>query len=445
MKLKIDENEFEQFSKIDPFDCDKYGGIVSCIGDNTGHSKGNRDFSIAEGYKTCVDILYYSLRNSSEFYKLAKISPLEDTLVYPFWFSSRHCIELMLKLSVKRIYWVWTEKNVSVTADQNNKYEKALSSHNIKELSEIFEELVVIDEDTKNAFSEMKYFKNLVSDYFFDEMSDAFRYTFKQNQIDVNLENKHLINLTILYEKFSKVYNYLYYFCFYVFNNVYEDYKTTTFTKKLNRNQIEEISKMLPTKSNWTSQEFTEIKNEILQKFNISSKEFSKTLNLIIKHPEFSANIGEEIKFKNIRTEVVKLLCDLIKINKEIDEVPYLAKCYTKNGFIVTSIDDKLNYTHKNYLIVQKLEEKYDNKEDELFGIVTNEELAILLTFKELGQLHGYHSEDIILVFDSWNKSIISADYASSKLSRGYNYILKGLKMCGQITYLKIFNEYLKD
>lgn len=442
MQKTFTDEELTKLAKSDPFKFKEYG-IKSCIGDNSGHSPEHRDFSIADGFKECVDILYITLINQSKFYDLTEIMPLEDTLVYPFWFSCRHTIEVYLKLAIKRIYWIWNIKEMKPTQEQEKQYNTALRSHDIKELVEIFKILLHIDNDTKNTYAEMKHFDDLVADYFFDCDADEFRYTYKPNQKDVSLGDKKLINLSILYEKFLILYQQLDWFCNYVCPTTLDEYRTATFTSKLNRNQIEEISKLLPSKDKWTTDEFLISKKTICSKYSLSSTDFAKVIDLIKCHREFSANIGVEIRFNNLTETTIKLLCELIKIGKRLEEVPLLEKCYTKYGGIMTTFPDSANYSEENYIEKLKIETEFDNKGIEFLNTATEDEICLLHTFKELAQVCGYHSENLEIVFERWKGMSINADYTLGKLPFGYEFILKGLIKCGQNTYLGIFKKYL--
>ena len=450
MTSKLTDKQIEEISKINPFDfCDD--GIIGCIGDNSGASAPSRDFLIAEGHKLNVDILYFSLRNEIEFSKFTGIHPYEDILVYPFWFSCRHTIEILLKLAIKRVNLIWEIKKTVLTQEQSNLYKKSLSSHKIKELTSIFENLVSIDIDTKEAFIKMEHFIDLIKDYFFDEEADNFRYTYKSDQKEVNLDGKRILNISILYEKFLVLYGQLDWFCNCVCVHLLPTYiNTDTFTSKLNRSQIADISKKLPNISDWKSDKFDTAKMEICREYNLSSNEFSKVVDIIKKHREFSFNIGVEIKFKILSEKTIKALCELIKAGREINDVPLLEKCYLENGGIFTTIPDSENYSPENYKIKLKKEEAFVKKGNSFLGIASKDELAILHAFREIvlpfAFSAGYLSEELDMLFDSWrNKGIISDDYTINKLAFGFEKILEGLKKCGQATYQECFKKHLSD
>lgn len=442
--IPIEVEQLASFAKIDLF-TNSTNRVISCIGDNSGQLPGARDFSIADGFKQNVDILYFALINCSEFTEASGISPLEDTLVYPIWFSARHTLELYLKLAIKRVHWVWSKKGIKPLEKHEQQYTKALRSHNIEELTEIFKELLIIDNETKLAFDEMKYFDDMIADYFFDVDSDAFRYTFKPNQTDINLDGKSVLDVTVLYDKFLQLYKQLDWFCNCVCVSTIEDYKTATFTTKLNRGQIEEISKKLPPRKEWGSDEFTRIKKEICTNFKLSGKDFIKAIDIIEKHREFSANIGVEIVFGSLSEACVDKLCDLIKISKKIDEVPLLPECYEGYG-IVQKFPESVNYAKENYDKLIELRKIFYELGDAFLAVASQDEIALLHAFKEVATPvfpTAYYSEDIDMLLRSWSVKRPNANYTITKLAKGYKYILKGFEMCGQKTYLDLFRKHL--
>jgi hypothetical protein len=435
--------EPDKLADVDPFNYYK-GGIIACIGDNSGQHVGVRDLSITEGYKTTVDLLYKGLSNKSEFYGLGLY---KDTLVYPFWFCCRHALELYLKLAIKRINWIWEQKKIQPKATILEKYQKAIRSHKIKELTELFIDLVDIDNETKNAFTLMEDFKRYLSDYFFDEDSDAFRYTFKQNQQDVNLDGKKIVNISILYAKFTKLYKQLDWFFKCVFADLLQDYQTKTFTKNLNRNQILKISKELPKYTKWNEPEFAEIKNGIKKKYNISSKELTQALNYIQTIPAFSVNIDKEIILgRKITQDIFEEIIELKKIQDSINAIP------TKTRMISLSHPED-SYDKNDFEKLTKLKEIFWKKAFDFIQQpkVSHDVLSTLLTFIELGSspVDGrYFCEDFDHVHKYWDKEYGDYKGNSGKITyiivklMNFSWLQLGLERCGQTTYLSWLREH---
>ena len=71
--------------------------------------------------------------------------------------------------------------------------------------------------------------------------------------------------------------------------NLRMEYKTGTFTKSLSREQLKEISKLLPNPHIYNDS-IKGVKILIQEKYKISSNEFDNALDIINKHREFSNN-----------------------------------------------------------------------------------------------------------------------------------------------------------
>lgn len=445
MEKTASDKELDELAKIDPFQYSN-SGIVACIGDNCGQQVGARDFSIADGYKATVDLLYRAMTNRSNFYRQYNVFISRDTLVYPFWFCCLHTMELYLKLAVKRLNWIWMKKKTTLNVDQLEKYKKAIRSHKINELIELFIDLVVIDIDTKYAFTQMKNFEEYLKDYFFDEDADAFRYTFKSNQNDINLEGKRIINLTVLYAKFEELYKQLDWFCNYIFAELFQDYKTKTFTKNLNRNQIFEISKKLPAFQQWNEDSFDDTKKSIKAKYNINSRELTQVLEFIKTIPYFSANINKEITLGSIISkDVFTKLIELKKIQQQIDSIP-------SKTMGIDLLHPENSYEKEDFEKRRELQKILDEKSIEFIQSrdVSHSILSTLLTFIELGSspIDGrYYCEDFNEIYRYWNEecgshigSIGEINYTIGKLLN-INDLKLGFEKCGQKTYLSWLNE----
>lgn len=203
--------------------------------------------------------------------------------------------------------------------------------------------------------------------YAFDTDGDTFRYTYKRNWTDTNLEDIGLIDLGIFYEKYkiiSKSFDYLINnFCTYL-NDLYHK----TFTTKLNRNQIEEISKKLPPVALWKSDEFDRTLNSICNEYAISKTDLSKAIDLIKSHYLFCNNIGLERKFKAISEPTfekfrVFLMDHINRKRKRTTDTPY---------YDITE--------HESY---SYFDESFEEEGVYLINELSNEELCTLVTFYE--------------------------------------------------------------
>ena len=90
MERKLAElNPFEDFEYVLTPELEH-----ACIGNNTGISPVGRDMSIVEGFRTAAKLIIKGIVEDNE---------LEDTCVYPLFFSCRHSIELILKQIIRQL------------------------------------------------------------------------------------------------------------------------------------------------------------------------------------------------------------------------------------------------------------------------------------------------------------------------------------------------------
>lgn len=76
-----------------------------------------------------------------------------------------------------------------------------------------------------------------------------------------------------------------------------------TFTKNLLREDIENVSRLLPKYEKWGEDQFIKIREEVKRKYNISNREFSKVLDIIKEHRKFRINIGLDNTYREISDE----------------------------------------------------------------------------------------------------------------------------------------------
>ncbi|NJG69317.1 hypothetical protein, partial [Salmonella enterica] len=75
-----------------------------------------------------------------------------------------------------------------------------------------------------------------------------------------------------------------------------EEHKTETRTKDLSREQLSELSDLLPNRDTWWNDDsdFLIKKSEFIDKYDLSNKAFERAIKLIEGHREFAGNIGIE-------------------------------------------------------------------------------------------------------------------------------------------------------
>lgn len=415
-------------SKLSPFNnfnCDmKY---IACIGENSGIHRTERDGFIIDGYKKTAELIFNAIDTDS-----GKI--FTDIAVYPLFFCCRHTIELYLKMIIKKLLILYKLKNSIQTEDTlSQSIQAELGTHSIRTLVNKIELLKTVDPKIIKTIVELDGFVDYVADYDIDDSSDTFRYTYKKNHKDINLKDQGQINLKLLYTKFVELEERLDYFYNYFCENLHEQYSTKTFTKKLSRIQLEEISKMLPDRKSWKSLAFSEAKNKIQQKYNLTNSEFSEALNKIQGHYAFSLNIGFENKFKDIRPETFEKICGLVNMVEKIDILRPV-----KMGKIL-----EIHPTGNKDI---ELEAKFCNDGLQIFKTIPMEEIYALLSFIEMGR-QGIFCESLDNTYSFWENRYKYPDrYILNKIcnSRTVETLTNSFKKCGQITYLELLKKYYK-
>ena len=336
------------------------------------------------------------------------------------FYCSRHSIELYLKLIIKQLLHIYKIKIGEDEIYGNIKKENS-NLHGIKQLKNNLKSLFIVDPRCKKEFSaNLKCFDSLIKDYYFDDRSTAFRYTYsnkiKQN---INLSDKKLVHIGILHKKYKKLIKKLeYYYNF--FYNIVTEYQTGTFTPKISRAQIEEISKMLPDYSEWDDK-LSKAKSKICKKYKLSSNQFSDVLDKIREHRLFSLNIGLENKFKNIRNKTMQNLVEFIKKYEEI-----ISKERVISG-----------------IRIKELEKQFQTKGNKFIEDAKEEELAIVLSFVEIGEM-SYYCEALERIYKRWSEYLNKSRYILNKICDKKYLLSRGFEICGQKTYIERFEKYYK-
>lgn len=416
----------ERLSELTPFEDFNFyrdTSLFACIGDNSGINSKERDLIIIDGYRTNAKILFQSIESGSE---------LQDTCIYPLFFSCRHSIELYLKLIISKLLKIYLKRfNLPDDDEFCKKIRKSLSLHSIEELVENFKCIQNFDQSIKTNFETLDDFDLYVKDYFFDVESDAFRYTYKSDKKTLNLNDKRMIHIGIFYKKYEILINQLSCFYNYFLSSLDNDYSTGIFTNKLSREQLKDISNMIDINNGAT---FDKNKKKIMTRYNLSGRDFSNALDKIKEHREFSLNIGREIKFGEISEQTIKELVFLINLRKRIKDI----KPLRETEFFIQE-----EYTEENRILKHKLENEFNEKGNKLLNKITLKEKNELLSFYEINSL-DYYSEEIDLALEHFQSlGNLGNDYIISKLCYGTDFE-KAFKKCGQITYCNWLEKYTK-
>lgn len=385
--------------KKSPYEFHGKPAVTACVGVNGG----TNDNYIRTGFHEAVKGIVERIKEIE----------YEDVLVYPLIFCARHSVELGLKIILRGIIMIYAIKDEKVVkkVSIDSILKKALI-HDISLLNEQILEYISVDERLVKRYQPII---ECLDDYNIDPEGDAFRYTTNVSDIP-HMESKNIthISLDVFTENYYSLYEMIDNFSQDV-SYIIDEYKQGIFTKKLSRMQIDEISSLICNISNWKTS-----KEEIKKKYNIGSKELTDTVNIIKSHREFSMNIGKEIKFHNIRL-------------KALDAY----KQYHTNALKLRHVKNVKGPLGIEYEVSVQDEDEMKKLEDKLLSVVTYDELIFFIACIEITKMNLYSEQlDSIYkeLFDAYHHCSKSAFY---KLGRGrlHNYLVEGLKRCGQMTY----------
>lgn len=440
--------------KASPYNEAAYDSLfTACVGENGGYGQD----TICDGFCDAVQILLRSLMQTD--------GGTADSLVYPILFCVRHSLELYLKdvySSIQYIHCAKTHRNafvklqklrrvgyrVSQRLEVYNEWldprslsdpidksaalavqkkadvltrrkelidaraaelydqcfhemEVDVYTHDLKDLKEKILSIYQIDERIKAAFDPvlpyLTYYENI------DPHGDAFRYLFsREGEPHLEKNNIRLVNLLAVgfqHEEIQQIFEGMRLLLY----HMRKEYETGTFTRDLSREQLAEISKMLPPPQEFAGK-IKRVKDEVKAKYGIGSNKFNEALALIRKNREFSYNMGKELVFSNLSESTLKIF----------------GECAAGQ---------------RDWIQAAK-------------GI-NFDELCLLFTFSDISGWrymdHGftYYSENLLDLYRSkkWEHRISPYDiYPKTELG----YVIEGMKKCGQQTYAAALEPYTR-
>jgi hypothetical protein len=223
-----------------------------------------------------------------------------DAAIYPLVFCARHRIELFLKdqlinFTIIRENRDITEKLLSSTHDLGILW-KLFKTHGAKTDRRIIE-FIKKAEDYIIDFSEI------------DPTGETFRYPYDKHKT-VHLIKTPIINIAIFGKRYSKLSSLMDDFE-HLTKYLIDEYQQKTFTKELSRQDICDISIILPQKEYWSLSSFDKIKIEIKKKYGLSGRKLSNAIDVVKSHREFCINIGIELPLRQTTTENISSYINL--------------------------------------------------------------------------------------------------------------------------------------
>ena len=460
MKEGMENDEKQQYSKeeiirhrylkMSPFNTTNTCNLqyTACVGINGGYNQS----TIYEGFRCTVDTLVESIGEYKNY---------ADPLVYPILFCIRHSIELFLKDLYNSIQYINSIKNNhdifvklnkaeriqsylsqqcdddasnirynnegdSDSACEKNKkrreeiekrhikikscidslskecfkdFKKVEFTHDINDLIEKIINIYKIDYRIKEVFDDvlplLSYYKDI------DPKGDAFRYWLnKDGKPHFEAKNIEIVKLDIVvvqFDEISEKFNQINWLMWYL----RKEYNTGTFTKELSRAQLEEISKLIPAPNEYADK-IGEVKELIKNKYNIGSNKFNHALDIIRRHREFSAYMGNEKVFSYLSDDTMKIFAECSLGQRNWEEA---------------SSEISINEMNLLYTFSEIYGWRYDEKN------------------------FAYFSESLQLVYKDTKKSGIRWDNINP--ASQIDHIIKGMQKCGQITYATFMEGYL--
>lgn len=327
----------------------------ACVGNNGW----NGDFSYVYGYDESVKAMGEYIFESGQ----ATI----DTIVYPYMFLVRHCVEIFLKRYLKSYGMFKGDLSID---DKTLK-----SSHSISKLWTMFEKAFTsFDKRIIEYVYNLKGFTSFIADI--DHNGQTFRYAYDiKNKL--HLTDRNVINLKEIHQEYLKFSENIGQFEI-VYSYLKEEYECNTFTKNLSRFDIYEISQRLPNRDNWSKLDsIKETIDDIRSNYSISAKEMHKCIHIIENHYEFSNNIGLEKKIILSSATLRLYVNSFLKVYKSCvlrskgfhktskEEYDYTIRCIEK---LITVIKDELSKEEvfELYYLYKFSHTEYSEKYDEV-------------------------------------------------------------------------------
>jgi len=333
-----------------------------------------------------------------------------DALIYPFFFSARHRIELSIKSLIM---------SISKMCGRSNECSSLLIKHDLQilwdkyvELSEKF--------DRRYAPLNKRVAEVVVGFFVVDPTGQTFRYPFRAEDNERHLVDYSVINTGVVYLKYLLIATW--------FDHAQDltrslstEFHFGTRTSKLSRRDVFEIANTLPKRTGWKDANFSAIKEKIKQDFGVegsplSSRDLSKALNLIQKHRELSAKIGKEIKITTIDCES---LMGFVNVKRQCERVPrgQFDEMRQARSLALSFLDGMTDEAIATVMAFYSLGREADTYSEQYDDIYTD----------HLGSLQGYRSGHL--------HYLLSKAY----FVRG---MIKGVEMTGQTSLLSCLTEH---
>lgn len=337
-----------------------------------------------------------------------------DAIIYPLVFCARHRIELFLKDNILKFKQIRENKKVE---------EKVLqSTHDLEKLWNLFKN---ISTETDRRFIP---FRDKAEDYILDfsEMDptgETFRYPYDKYKT-IHMEETPIVNILIFENRYNELSEMMEEFE-YLTNTLIYEYAQNTFTPELSREDLRQISHILPSKDTWSGESFDKVKEKIQSEFGLSNRKLSKAIDIIKNHKEFSHNIGIEKPLIFLTPK---------ELSSYLETYRYLRseKIYGKKTFEKDQLEE---VRHADAKCVEKVRTE-----------LSREAIVCLFTLIELGKL-DYYSEALDFLYEKYDREACDdmeiLEYCSYIINntQALRYIEKACRKINQSDLLSILGK----
>lgn len=280
----------------------------ACVGDN-----GNPDiYYYADGFSQATFALIGSVvDNYSE-------NPI-DTFIYPICFNLRHSVELYLKGLWDKLSTLANIKGKTIQPFKiKNKEVNVLKVHDISIVwGGIKTNAINLDTRFESIINKLEPLVLCIHEV--DPTGQTFRYSYDMETKVKHLVPVSLINIINLKEQFLLINEYVSELRALI-GYLIREYSVKTFTNNLNREDIRNISNMLPPRSTWQDCDFETVKKSIMAMYSISARELTLAINFILNVHDFSASIKIEHKPLGLSESDLLNFVDIWGIKNDINQ-----------------------------------------------------------------------------------------------------------------------------
>jgi|GEM_PF-3148160 len=260
--------------------------LNACVGTNTG---ANPWEGYHGGFQAGAEVLLAAAgvsrpESASESWGMPNV----DYLVYPVCLCARHHVELSLKLAIPLAWNIFKQRN----PNSNKGLQEPPEQDERHGLLPIWKTLNAISDKADQRLAKaVSVLEGFIQDFNkVDPTGQVFRYATGLDSA-LHLEDITHINLQTFAERYAKLCGELEALHI-LLSFLTREYATGSFTAELNREQLTEIAGSLPDRANWDSEEFDQVKKNVIERYGLTSQGFQRALRKIQKTRSLALHIG---------------------------------------------------------------------------------------------------------------------------------------------------------